>query len=407
MFLLPVAALMAASCSNEEKLESRNAQQQAVSFRPLVDRTRGEAVTLSNLQQFRIFAKGTEALESEFTDIVTDGGDGTWSTQNVHYWNSTAGNETKEAQFTAVYPASLMTAFAATTPLDFSSLANGRDQVDVMAAFNTATKATDADNGVALKFKHALSQIVVRASNKNTDQRKVEIVGVKIANVKTKHTLYLPVAPTNGTAAYTPFSGEPTTPIDMIIKGKAADAVTLTSTAQDIMFDGGGFMVIPQTFTTADAGNLQSSDTYISVLCRIYVKNETTGAWQLVYPYVAEGTTDNGSFAFTSVGISGAWEPGKKYTYTLNFYQGTGGSGTVDPDYTDPTDDPDPDPGNPNDPSEPKQPTPDPENPTPTDPTNPDPTNPDPNPTKVPIFFTVTVDDWTDATDGDFNKVMD
>lgn len=405
MFLLLVAALLMASCSNDESVSSLTPQKDEVSFRALVDHTtRGEAVTLANLQKFRVFAKGADALESEFTDIVTDGGDGSsWNTQSVHYWTTVVGNENKQASFTGVYPDDLISTYSPTTALDFSSLTNGRDQKEVMTAFNVGTKAADADYGVALRFKHVLSQIVVCASNKNTEERKVEIVGVKIANVKTKNTLYLPTVPTNGTSTYNPYSAAATTPIDMIIKGKASNAVTLTAAVQNIMFDEdgtqGGFMVLPQDFTSN--APLAATDTYISVLARIYEK-DGSGNWKLIYPYL---TTDNGEFAFTAVGIDGTWEAGKKYTYTLNFYQGNGGAGTVDPDYTDPTDNPDPAPNpNPDDPDEPKQPS-DTDTP-PTDPTSPDPTDPDSGTTKVPIFFTVTVEDWQDA-DGDFNKIMD
>ena len=417
--------LALASCSSEEALTARQdaAEKQAVAIRPLIqNNTRGESVNLANLKEFGVIAKGEGLDGGAWKDNVTDGGDGSsWNTNSVHYWTTDASKENSTASFTGFYPTTLNVTTASTdVALDFSALTNGNDQVDHLVAFNTGTKASNADNGVALNFKHVLSQIVIQAANKNTEERKIEIVGVKIASVKSKNTLVLPVVPTNGTSTYTPYSTAANTPMDMIVKGKTSNAITLTNTAQNIMFESGG-MVLPQDLAGVAGTTLASTDTYISVLCRVYKADATAAdGWKLIYPYVADGATDSGAFAFSSVGISGTWEPGKKYTYTLNFYQGNdGGAGTPDPDYTEPATpdnpnpvDPDsPNPDDPTDPDEPVQPTPDPTNPQPPveDPTDPE-TDPEADTTKVPIFFTVTVEDWQNGNEGgsadDFNKIM-
>ena len=89
------------------------------------------------------------------------------------------------------------------------------------------------------------------------------------------------------------------------------------------------------------------------------------------YCILSRTDTDNknGKYAFSAVPIDTNWEPGKKYTYTLNFCGDNGGGGQVDPD------------------------------PDPTDPdVDPDPTDDDPGDPILgkPIYFTVTVDDWQD-----------
>ena len=395
LYLLPLAALLMTACSNDEtSVRKAEPQKDAVTFRPLVQKaTRGEAVTLANLTEFRVFAQNADAsnpaLDADFTDVVTSAGDGaTWSTEDVHYWktdDATTSYKNNVAKFTAVYPKDLMTAYAATTDLDFSAIVNGRELKDVMVAYNTGTSNANATTGVGLNFKHVLSQIVIQAANKNIDERRIEVVGVKLANLKSKNTLAMPTVATGSGSSYAPFAAAPTGATDVIIKRQGGSNVILDPTAKNIMFDGstGGFMVLPQTLSSS--ATLAATDNYISVLCRIYKKNDA-GAWELIYPNVAAGETDDGSYAFTSIGLTGKWEPGKKYIYTLNFYQASGGAGTVDPDPTDP----DPQPGD-----------------VPVDdtPVPPGTTDPDPEPTKVPIFFTVTVEDWEEAS-GDFNKVM-
>ena len=400
MLLLPLAALTIASCSNDEGLttQQKEIEKEAVVIRPLVQsNTRGEAITLANLSQFQVFADNTDnsnpALDGAFADVVTSSGDGsTWSTGSVHYWkNDVDGSPSfggNTAKFLGVYPSNLVsgTAYPTDVALDFSGVKDGRNLEDIMVAYNTGSRASNGASGVALNFKHVLSQIVIQAANKNTDERKVEIVGVKLANVKQKGTLVFPTTTTTATlAGFNPIS-DANTATDIIIKRTSSESpVELTTTAQNIMFDGGagGFMVMPQALSSNET--LTTSDNYISVLCRIY-KKDAGGNWELSYPHVADGETDNGSYAFTSVGISGNWEVGKKYTYTLNFFQASGGAGTVDPDPTDPNPQPGDDPVN-------EDPDPD------------DTGNVDDGPTSVPIFFTVTVDDWQDAS-GDFNKAL-
>ena len=398
MFLLPLAALTIASCSNDEGLttQQKEIEKEAVVIRPLVQsNTRGEAITLANLSGFKVFADNTDnsnpALDGAFADVVTSSGDGsTWSTGSVHYWknddeSNTFGNNT--AKFLGVYPSDLFTetTYPSTHDLELSSIKDGRKLQDIMVAYNTGNRVSNGTSGVALNFKHVLSQIVIQAANKNTEERKIEIVGVKLANVKQNGTLTFPTTATIPTlAGFNPISNV-TTPTDIIIKRTSSESpVELTTTAQNIMFDGGtgGFMVMPQALSSNETP--ATGDNYISVLCRIYKKDGEN--WELSYPHLAEGATDDGSYAFTSVGISGNWEVGKKYTYTLNFFQGSGGAGTVDPKPTDPN----PQPGD-----DPVDPTPDPT----------DTGKVDEGPTKVPIYFTVTVDDWQDAS-GDFNKIL-
>ena len=397
--LLPLSILMMASCTNDE--QTSLVSKKEISVRPLVQySTRGEAVTLANLDAFRVYGTNADAanpaIEADFVDIVTPNADGsTWSMQDVHYWmtdpvSGTPNYGANVVNFTGIYPKDLMT--SATLPASMGlniNDANGRTQQDIIVAFYAATRNNNLISGVPLNFKHVLSQIVVRAANGHVDERRVEIIGVKLSNVKPEGTLTFPTSNTTPDAAYSPISNPTGNAMSYIIKHTDDKVVTLTEKPQDIMFNGtwpGGFMVIPQSFTCNPIpAYLQATDTYLSVLCRIYKHNES-GGWNLVYP--KNGA--DGKYAFASVGISGTWEPGKKYIYTLNFYEDNGGAGMIAPDTTDP-----------DDPNNPEVDTsPDDES---------DPTGVvDDEQAKTPITFTVTVEDWQNGSgsDSDFNKIM-
>ncbi|MBR1389542.1 MAG: fimbrillin family protein [Prevotella sp.] len=398
ILLLPLAILAMVSCSNDEQIPL---EKKVVMVRPLVQyNTRGESVTLANLGTFRVYGVNDDpanpAIEENFTDLVSPLDDGsTWGMQRVHYWmvdpvSKSPSYGANVAHFTGIYPSSLTTSATLPASIGLSlNTANGRALDDILVAYSGATRNDNLVSGVPLNFKHVLSQIVIRAANGHIDERKIEVIGIKLSNVKPEGTLTLPTSDTTPNAAYDPIGNPAGTPQSYVIKHVNGEIVTLTEDVQTIMFDGeypGGFMVIPQSFTCNEVqANLQASDTYLSVLCRIYKKNSADD-WSLIYPK----NGDDGKYAFASVGISGTWEPGKKYIYTLNFYEDNGGAGTIDPD-----------PVNPDDPDDPEVDT----NPDYED----DPTGVvDDEQAKTPITFTVTVEDWLDGSgsDSDFNKIM-
>ena len=395
LLLLPLAILTVSSCSNDEQLGS--VQQRQVTVRPLVqNNTRGESVTLANLGTFRVYGINADAdnpaIREDFTDLVSPQGNGsTWCTQNVHFWMSdpagkTPGYGANVVNVTGIYPKDLVTSATPPATIELNlHTANGRDLDDILVAYSNATRDDYLVSGIPLYFKHMLSQIVVRAANGHINERKVEVIGVKLSNVKPQGTLTLP------TSVISAAVGNPSgTPQAYVIKHVNDEVVTLTEDVQTIMFDGkypGGFMVIPQSFTCSQEQpvRIQPVDTYISVLCRIYKKN-SAGDWTLIYPKNGK----DGKYGFASVGISGTWEPGKKYIYTLNFYGNEGGAGHVDPTPVDPDDSDNPE----------VDPSPDDEN----------------NPTGIvddemarsPITFTISVEDWQDGSgsDDEFNKIM-
>lgn len=82
---------------------------------------------------------------------------------------------------------------------DFSPAQAVTGQKDLVISYNTGTKALNENSGVAMNFKHALSQIEVKAKCSN-DKIKIEIMGVKLVNAAAKADFTFPETETIGFA---------------------------------------------------------------------------------------------------------------------------------------------------------------------------------------------------------------
>lgn len=360
---MAVAAL--ASCSNDEVVDVNNGG--GISFRASLDKavTRANVTNLSNLGAFNVTAIGNGA--NFFTDLAVSSSDGgnNWTTASTYYWPN------YQLAFFAYAPqvpaGTVSIDNTAKKITDFSPAQAVTDQKDLVISCNNGDKTTNADSGVAMNFKHALSQIEVKAKCSN-DKMKIEVIGVKLVNAGTTADFTFPDTETH--SGYTlpqdqwnNLRGKNESTKAYMIKG--GSPVTLTSNAQSIMFGDNNWMLIPQQLTKW-TGSTDATGAYLSVLCRI--SSVDGGNTTQLYPPLPNGA---GKYAFSAVGIATNWEPGKKYTYTLDFCSDGGGAGEIDPNPTDPT----------------------------------DPTDPDIDPTpgtggdsilNAPIKFTVTVDNWAD-----------
>lgn len=371
-FLFAAMAVTAlASCSNDDVVDVNNGG--GISFRASLDRavTRTNVTSLQNLAAFNVTAIGDG--KNYFTNLGVSSPDNgvNWTTASTYYWLG------YELAFFAYAPQTLASTVsinnASKKITDFSPAKAVADQKDLVISYNKGTKAVNEGSGVAMNFKHALSQIEVKAKCSN-NKIKIEIIGVKLVNAATKADFAFPETETNSSyvlqqSQWSNWSEKDDPTKAYMIKGEAP--VTLTTNAQRIMFGDDNFMLIPQQLTAWD-GTTATIGAYLSVLCRIYSLDGTNET--LLYPQPVAGDAKDGKYAFSAVGIDTNWEPGKKYTYTLNFCGNGGGAGEIDP--------------------------------TPTDPTNPTDPTIDPKPIPGgkggdpvlgnPIRFTVTVDKWTD-----------
>lgn len=360
-----LAASVMVSCSNDDIVDVNHGE--GIAFRTSLDRalTRANATTLQNMTEFNVTAIGNNA--NYFTDMtVTKIGD-EWKPAHTYYWPG------YELSFFAYTPkiSGVSISNDSKAIKDFSPAQKAAEQKDLLVSFNKGDK-TNENNGIAMNFKHALSQIEVLAKCSN-DKIKIEVLGVKMENAAAKADFTFPkeVTTTDYTLPQEQWSNlqeKDDHSKAYMIKGEKN--MVLTDKAQSIMFGDNNFMLIPQAQEKWN-GTDSKTGTYLSVLCRIYSLDG--GKETLLYPRPTQDDNKNGKYAFAAVGIDIDWKPGMKYTYTLNFCGDGGGAGEIDP------------------------------NPGPVDPTDPNPIDPNPGPggeeiLGKPIKFTVTVDEWKDES---------
>ena len=369
--ILGLAGLMVlGACTNDEVIDVK--QTRSIDLRPLIENsTRATATTVANLGSFKVdVLKGTETYGAM---TVTGSDNGTkWTTSPLTYWPSDA---SQRLDFYAYAPTSTEGVTINGTDKKITSYTPSTtvaDQKDLVIAYNTGTKTANEASGVPLLFKHALSQIEVKAKCANANM-KVEIIGVKVVSVAKDGTFTFPTATTQSGTGHELALGLWNTASSQktayMVRNSAP--VELTKTAQSLMpSTSGTFMLIPQAITPWNKqNNATTAGSYISVLCRI--SNVSGDNETLIFPTTA------GKYGFSAVAIGTTksdktWEPGKKYIYTLEFFGTDSGGGRFDPDPTVPG-------GGDTDPDV-------------------DPTKPEDGGKEIlkPITFTVDVEEWTE-----------
>ena len=423
LLLAPIAVLALASCSNDEQIaQSPALNAQELSFRPVVNGTTRTLINDANFAGFNVIAKITnepigdyafwksnsgtptsaptgtgDVLTSLTLGVTKDLTSGKWELLGGEKWFWSSKNA--QASFTG-YNASGTTIAIPQNIADITS-PQTPGQKDVLVAYNEGVTSS-FDNGVPLLFRHVLSQIVIKADNKDADIRQIKVAGVRIHNIGVTNNLTLPTYPTtadkfkwysaeagaDNTNAYKPWASEPSSKTSKFVyyKGEApsgtavynSTTVTLNASAQDITFDG-PVLMLPQTNAAADLTASNITGSYIEVLVQVQdleelAKNTPDDNKAAIFPKINVATTANPTpnetivdqkFAWVAVPVEIAWNPGYKYTYVLHFSEN--GIGKSSPD----TEGGDPNPG-----TQPGEEIVD-------------------NP--VPLYFTVTIDEWNDA----------
>lgn len=331
--ILGLAGLMVlGACTNDEVIDVK--QTGSIDLRPLIENsTRATATTVANLGSFKVdVLKGTETYGAM---TVTGSDNGTkWTTSPLTYWPS---NASQQLDFYAYAPTSTEGVTINGTDKKITSYTPSTtvsEQKDLVIAYNTGTKTANEASGVPLLFKHALSQIEVKAKCANANM-KVEIIGVKVVSVAKDGTFTFPTATTQSGTGHELALGLWNTASSQktayMVRNSAP--VELTKTAQSLMpSTSGTFMLIPQAITPWNKqNNSTTAGSYISVLCRI--SNVSGDNETLIFPTTA------GKYGFSAVAIGTTdsdktWEPGKKYIYTLEFFGTDSGGGRFDPDPT-------------------------------------------------------------------------
>lgn len=332
IYICAAAAMMLASCSNDEVVEQ--AQENAISFRSMMSaNTRGVVADVSNLNTLCVTAyQGTNLYLDNI--IYQKDGTGFFNSAKPYYWP-----ETGELTFTVLSGNWSGTRdFTSSTEQWMKNVTIADDiaeQQDMTYATNvTGTKAVNGKVGVPLEMKHALVQVQLNAKNANPNYV-YKVKGIRLNNVVIngnfdfKNEQWAPYYSNgiDGTKHQT-FEVTYDTPID------------LTADAKPIMGTGGNAMVIP-VYYSAWNGTLNGQSSFdvplsvdaqpqadkieggfFSVLVNIRMK-----AGASVYPDKEEG------YAWVAIPVNYGWgtQQGKKFTYTLDFSNGAGRVDPVDP----------------------------------------------------------------------------
>lgn len=326
MFLLPFAALAMASCSSSEDslVQPQPELNTELKIFPSVGAsTRGTVETTASLSSFQVIASGKFATTATATtsDVSTvtktvnkSGSNWAFADNSKLYWF----DATTAGKFTAYANSSVPAADGKLA--DVTVPATLADQKDVLVAYNEGTK-TDFTTGVPLHFRHAMSQIVVKASYTfdasitGYDDKVIKVNGIKFFNLKNSGTLTLPTASTAAGEDYEPaWSGH---------AGAEGFEVTLTSpvtlgspaTSIDLSEAANPLLLLPQTTAaTTDLKATAVTGAYLAVSVDI---NNSNGSDY--YPTTAD------TYAWVAVPVSIEWKGGSKYIYTLNFTNGAMG----------------------------------------------------------------------------------
>ena len=315
LFSLAMAAFVA-SCSNDVVVSEKSDTPIRITT-SLDKQTRGAYTQATDITKFKMsaFKKiGSNDAWINNVDVTYNGSSCSWSGNTV--WPGDGSG----LVFVAYAPNLLSTG---TPSLSYNSSSitgfeqSTSDPDDLITAYADVTNG----NSVTLNFKHALSKIEVQAVNESTLGYTIDIDGIRIGGVNKKGDL---AWQTSSTPLPTWSEQTDKDKFENIDTGTSPVA-NPTGTAQSIMF-GKEFYMIPQTLNAWDPtsdGNNSENGSYISVYCCI--KNNGVP----VFP------TSNG-YAWAAIPISGTWNAGYKYIYTLRFFaNGNGGAGYKDPEEPD------------------------------------------------------------------------
>lgn len=376
LFFLAVAAVAFAACSNDETVAVNESQGEAISFIPVVNnmtRANGPGVksTWATGDMFNVYASYDAAkyFQADFTKE-----EGTnFTSVNKYYWPNDI-SSSKKVVFTAIWGATQVVdnpgKIASYAPAD-----NAADQMDVLLA-KEEFSAKPTGGVVQMNFRHTLSQIVVQAKNSNPNL-KFTITGVRVGYVeKTGAFTYNGGVTTTNEVAANATAGTVTSGATMIAQnnwsntemtGETADkayaykydqASNLVLAGQvdaSTAFTSGWnpWLLLPQNQTAASAYVTTQTGTVISgstaegyeevTASTIYqMKPNFNGAYlalqMTVENYVggaAAGTIVSKQWCYWPITI--AWNPGYKYTYTIDVAGGgyqpvdTDNDGVFDP----------------------------------------------------------------------------
>ena len=330
LFFLPMVAIMMAACSSNETIEVNENKGDLISFRPIVKgMTRAADADLSSdATSFNVEAFNTGTTTSPyFSNVTYTNTSGTFTSATKYYW------PTNNLDFYAYSPTT-SGQFVKTDYKTFTITpsATVSEQVDFIYA-NTNNKGKGSTGEVTtLNFRHAGAKIVVKVKN-SAPNLKFEISGWKLGYLDNSATFTYGDANTDtqdgAQLAFTDWSGNSDrsaantystefTKNDIAASQSTAKFLASAGSPSESTDESLNMILIPQTLTAATAYASAATDakpngSYIAL--KMVIKNNTTAG-----ETVADATGDD-KWAIWPIGGYN-WEPGKKYTYTIDLAGG-------------------------------------------------------------------------------------
>lgn len=315
------SAAMFAACTSETDVQNVSPKD-AISFNTTLKGVTRTVYTNETFDKFKVVALGGTSDENFIDDVVKVSAS-KWATKDIHEWPT---EKTKQLSFFAYAPSDLIEDAKTAITDNSQKLENFTpqkyltDQQDIVTAFNKGSQDGNP-NGVNLKFRHALTQIEILATNEDVLRYKVEVLGSKLVRVKSKGTMTFS-KDANAASSWSVDNGT-----TQSFGDKLPASITLDATPQRVMTDGNNWMMLPQQLTEWDK---TTNGTYIAVLLRISKADGSP-----IYPTKKTGNV-SANFAYAAIPISTNWVLGHKYTYTLKFFGKGGGAGFIPDDLTNP-----------------------------------------------------------------------
>lgn len=358
LFFFAIAALGLAACSNDEVVETiATSEANEISFRPLVSgitrSANGAGLKTAWETGDILYVTAQRGTAKYFQDQFVYG-DGTvgFNSSNKYYWPSASDLSSNHLVFTAFWGAEQKTwtvdgdgkylAAAYTVPDAVAS------QKDLLFAMKEVSVKPES-GGVELNFRHMLSQIVVKVAN---DQSNLDIVitGVRVGFLNKVGTFYYTGGVTDTKTTDASNSGGATL-IDKENWTKTDDASknasylfeqtvvggsnTLSGTTAATAISGfTPWILMPQALTAATQYTQAKTPAGSGTGSVDDSSKDLNGAYLALKMQIKDHTTSavivGEQWCYWPIGTT--WNPGYRYTYTIN--AGSGGYQPTDQNQT-------------------------------------------------------------------------
>ncbi len=314
ILLLAVAVVAMASCTKTDVIQTSK-DKNAIEFNAFFHKaTKATDVTTDNIAAFEVTAMLNNATYFDAVAVSKNGS--AWTYSPVQYWPAEG-----TVDFFAWAPTTSGTGITKSAYNDFivAPLADAAAQSDFVVARTQGTKAANAA-GVTLNFRHAMSQVAVKVYNGNKNLQ-YDIYGWKVCGVDVDGEYILKDANTDGNNSgkiaaanwcnNTTYTGSFYDDFDKYNKINASANEEATNAAA--ITGATNMILVPQSGATAAAkysaatASATMNGSYIAIdMC---IKNATDG-------------TVVASRQWCCWPVAFSWAPGYKYTYVIDLSQG-------------------------------------------------------------------------------------